>query len=97
MTLIIILIALFILSLLVNYFLLKSTKKKNGIIERQNEAIEKASQNMKHLVDYNDVVQNISKNHQEVYTKIKEAKTDEEVNDIIHNLITINNSHVHDD
>jgi len=97
MILTIILIALFTLSLLVNYFLFKSTKKKVGIIERQNEAIEKASQNMKHLVDYNDVIKNISKNHQEVYTKIKEAKTDEEVNDIIHNLITINNSHVHDD
>jgi len=97
MTLTIISIALFLLSLLANYFLLKTLKNKNGIIENKNKAIESASQNMKHLVDHQDILQNITENHQYVYKQIKEARTDEEVNSIIHDLIDINNKHVHDD
>jgi len=93
----IIFIVLFIISLLVIFLLIKNDQNKNGIIQRQNEAIEKASQNIKHLVDYQDIIQNIEKDHKEVYNQIKEASTDEEVNNIIRNLIDIINKHVHND
>jgi len=93
----IIFIVLFSISLLVIFLLIKNNEKKNNIIQRQNEVIEKASQNIKHLVDYQDIIQNIEKDHKEVYNQIKEASTDEEVNNIIRNLIDINNKHVHND
>lgn len=89
-------IFMLLISVVMNIFAFRKINKQQGIIYRQNEAIEKASQNMKHLVDYNDVIQNIEKDHKEVYNQIKEASTDEEVNNIIRNLIDINNKHVHD-
>lgn len=92
----IILIFIILISVVINVFTLKKINKQKGIINRQNEMIDRASQNIKHLIDYQDIIQNIKKNHSEVYNKIKEAKTDEEVNNIIHNLVNINNKHVHD-
>ena len=89
-------IFMLVISVLTNVFVIKKNRKQQGIIARQNEAIEHATQNMKHLVDYQDIIQNIEKDHKEVYNQIKEASTDEEVNNIIRNLIDINNKHVHD-
>ncbi len=83
-----------IISVFVNILMIKKISKQSGIIARQNESIEHATQNMKHLVDYQDIIQNIEKDHKEVYNQIKEASTDEEVNNIIRNLIDINNKHV---
>ena len=93
----IIFVVLFLIACLVNFLLFKNIKNKIGILERQNVAIEKASQNMKHLVNYSDIISNIEKDHKEIYIQIKEAKTDEEVNNIIRNVIDINNKHVHND
>jgi len=92
----IIFIVLLLVSLGINYLLIKANQKKDKIIEQKDFAIENASQNMKHLIDYQDIIDNIKKDHHEVYNQIKEAKTDEEVVDIIHNIIDINNKHVHD-
>lgn len=92
----IIFIVLLLVSLGVNYLLIKTNQKKDKIIEQKDFAIASASQNMKHLIDYQDIIDNIKKDHHEVYNQIKEAKTDEEVVDIIHNIIDINNKHVHD-
>lgn len=90
----IIFIVLLLLSLAVNYFLIKSNQKKNELIKQKDYAIDKASQNMKHLIDYQDIIENIKKDHQEVYKQIKEAKTDAEVNDIIRHIVDVNNKHV---
>lgn len=90
----IIFIVLFLISLGVNYLLFKSNQKKSEIIKQKDFAIDKASQNMKHLIDYQDIIENIKKDHQEVYNQIKEAKTDEQVNDIIRHIVDVNNKHV---
>ena len=92
-----ILFIILLISVFFNVIFVKSIQKKNHIIAQKNATIERASQNMKHLVDYQDIIQNIEKDHKEVYNQIKEASTDEEVNNIIRNLIDINNKHVQND
>lgn len=91
-----ILILIILISIGCNILFANTLKKKNQIIAQKDIAIENASQNMKHLVDYQDVITNIQKDHQEVYNQIKEAKTDEEVNNIIRHIVDVNNKHVHD-
>lgn len=91
-----ILFVILLISVILNIIFVKLNQKKNHIIAQKDAAIDKASQNMKILTDHQDIIQNIQKDHKEVYNKIKEASTDEEVIDILHNLIDINNKHVHD-
>lgn len=98
-TLIIILIMLAIIVIMggVIYALIRDRKaQKKEIQELKNEVIS-ASENVKQLTDFIRNSDKIRKEEKEIAEKIKEAKTDEEVHNIINDIIALNNNRVQND
>jgi len=70
--------------------------QKKEIKELKNE-INSAHENVKQLSEYIKNADKIRKEEKEYAEKIKEAKTDEEVHNIINDIIALNNSRVQND
>ena len=79
------------------YALIRDKKaQKKEIRELKNE-INSARENVKQLSDFIRNSDKIRKEEKQIAEKIKEAKTDEEVHNIINDIIALNNSRVQND
>ncbi|MEJ2248052.1 MAG: hypothetical protein P8Y70_00145 [Candidatus Lokiarchaeota archaeon] len=84
-------------SILMNILLIQQIRVKNEIINRKNTLIDKYKRNANLLVKYQDNIETIQEEHAEISNQIKEATTDEEVENIIATIIVNNNQHLHND
>ena len=93
-TVILVMLAIIVMCGAVIYALIKDhIKQKKEIQELKNEIIS-ARENVKQLSDFIRNSDKIRKEEKEIAEKIKEAKTDEEVHNIIDSIIALNNSRV---
>ena len=93
-TIILVMLAIIVIMGAVIYALIRDRKaQKKEIQELKNEIIS-ARENVKQLTDFIRNSDKIRKEEREIAEKIKEAKTDEEVHNIINDIITLNNSRV---
>lgn len=96
-TVILVMLAIIVMCGAVIYVLIKDRiKQKKEIQELKNE-INSARENVKQLSDFIRNSDKIRKEEKEIAEKIKEAKTDEEVHNIINDIIALNNSRVQND
>lgn len=96
-TIILVMVAIIAIMCGVIYALIRDGKKqKQEIKELQNEIIS-ARENVKQLTDFIRNSDKIRKEEKQIAEKIKEAKTDEEVHNIINDIIALNNSRVQND
>ena len=96
-TIILVMLAIIVICGAVIYTLIKDRiKQKKEIQELKNE-INSARENVKQLTDFIRNSDKIRKEEKEIAEKIKEAKTDEEVHNIINDIIALNNSRVQND
>ena len=93
-TIILILLALIVTMIAVIYILIKQNKSNKNEIKSLKTEINSAHENVKQLTDYIRNADKIRKEEKQITEKIKEAKTDEEVYNIINDIIAINNSRV---
>ncbi len=97
LTIILVLVAIIVIAGGVIYVLIKDkSRQKKEIQELKNEIIS-ARENVKQLTDFIRNSDKIRKEEKEIAEKIKEAKTDEEVHNIINDIIALNNSRVQND
>ena len=97
LTIILVMLAIIVMCGAVIYILIKDRiKQKKEIQELKNE-INSARENVKQLSDFIRNSDKIRKEEKEIAEKIKEAKTDEEVHNIINDIIVLNNSRVQND
>ena len=76
------------------YVVIKTYKSKNDEIKRLTGELEKQKQNMAYLVKHAEEIAKIESDEDKVQEEIRNAKTDEEVVDIINAIININNARV---
>lgn len=97
-TLTIILVMLAIIATMggVIYSLIKTNQAKKKEINELKTEINSAHENVRQLTDYIKNCDKIRKEEKEFADRIKEAKTDEEVHNIINDLIALNNARVQD-
>lgn len=93
-TLFLVLLAIIITMGGVIYALIRDRKAQLKEIQELKIAINSARENVKQLTEYIRNSDKIRKEEKEIAEKIKEAKTDEEVHEIINNIIALNNSRV---
>jgi biopolymer transport protein ExbB/TolQ len=94
LTIILVMLAIIVIMGGVIYALIRDRKaQKKEIQELKNEIIS-ARENVKQLTDFIRNSDKIRKEEKEIAEKIKEAKTDEEVHNIINDIIALNNSRV---
>lgn len=93
---IVILICILIIVFLgvVIYFLLKNKKELKKEISQLTSELYKSNQNAVRLAEYIEKVQKIESDEKTTNEKIKEAKTDEEIMDLIAGIVSNNNSRV---
>ena len=97
LTVILVMFAIIVMCGAVIYVLIKDRiKQKKEIQELKNE-INSARENVKQLSDFIRNSDKIRKEEKQIAEKIKEAKTDEEVHNIINDIIALNNSRVQND
>ena len=97
LTIILVMLAIIVIMGGVIYALIRDRKaQKKEIQELKNEVIS-ARENVKQLTDFIRNSDKIRKEEKEIAEKIKEAKTDEEVHNIINDIIALNNSRVQND
>ena len=93
-TIILVMVAIIVTMGGVIYALIKDRKsQKKEIQELKNEIIS-ARENVRQLSEYIKNSDKIRKEEKEIAEKIKEAKTDEEVHNIINDIIALNNARV---
>ena len=93
-TIILVMFAIIVIMGSVIYALIRDIKaQKKEIQELKNEVIS-ARENVKQLTDFIRNSDKIRKEEKQIAEKIKEAKTDEEVHNIINDIIALNNSRV---
>ena len=96
-TIILVMLAIIVIMGGIIYALIRDRKaQKKEIQELKNEIIS-AMENVKQLTDFIRNSDKIRKEEKEIAEKIKEAKTDEEVHNIINDIIALNNSRVQND
>ena len=94
LTIILVMLAIIVMCGAVIYVLIKDRiKQKKEIQELKNE-INSARENVKQLSDFIRNSDKIRKEEKQIAEKIKEAKTDEEVHNIINDIIALNNARV---
>lgn len=94
LTIILVLVAIIAIAGGVIYALIKDRiKQKKEMQELKNE-INSARENVKQLTDFIRNSDKIRKEEKQIAEKIKEAKTDEEVHNIINDIIALNNNRV---
>lgn len=97
LTIILVMLAIIVICGAVIYVLIKDRiKQKKEIQELKNE-INSARENVKQLTDFIRNSDKIRKEEKQIAEKIKEAKTDEEVHNIINDIIALNNNRVQND
>ena len=97
LTIILVMLAIIVIMGGAIYALIRDRKaQKKEIQELKNEVIS-ASENVKQLTDFIRNSDKIRKEEKEIAEKIKEAKTDEEVHNIINDIIALNNNRVQND
>ena len=97
LTIILVMVAIIVTMGGVIYALIKDRKaQKKEIQELKNEIIS-ARENVRQLSEYIKNSDKIRKEEKEIAEKIKEAKTDEEVHNIINDIIALNNNRVQND
>ena len=97
LTIILVLVAIIIMCGAVIYALIKMVQKNKKEIQSLNNELNSARENVKQLSDFIRNSDKIRKEEKEIAEKIKEAKTDEEVHNIINDIIALNNSRVQND
>ena len=78
------------------YALIRDRKAQKKEIQELKNEINSARENVNQLTDFIRNSDKIRKEEKQIAEKIKEAKTDEEVHNIINDLIALNNSRVQD-
>lgn len=97
LTIILVMVAIIVTMGAVIYVLIRDRKaQKKEIQELKNEIIS-ARENVRQLSEYIKNSDKIRKEEKEIAEKIKEAKTDEEVHNIINDIIALNNNRVQND
>jgi septal ring factor EnvC (AmiA/AmiB activator) len=86
--------ALFIMLAFVVYVAIKTQKKNQDEIKRLEAELVKQKQNMAYLIKHTEEIATIEKSEDQVQEEIRNAKSDEEVADIINAIININNARV---
>lgn len=84
--------ALFLMLAFTVYAAIKTLQKKNQKIKHLEGEVQKQKQNMGHLVKHAEEIAKIEKDQVKVQEEIRNAKSDEEVADIINAIININNA-----
>ena len=79
------------------YALIRDRKAQKKEIQELKNEINSARENVKQLSEYIKNSDKIRKEEKEIAEKIKEAKTDEEVHNIINDIIALNNARVQND
>jgi Tfp pilus assembly protein PilO len=76
------------------YALIRDKKAQKKEIQELKNELNSAHENVKQLTDYIRNSDKIRKEEKEIAEKIKEAKTDEEIHNIIADIIALNNNRV---
>lgn len=94
LTIILVMVAIIAIMGGVIYVLIKMLQKNKKEIQSLKNEINSAHENVKQLTDFIRNSDKIRKEEKQIAEKIKEAKTDEEVHEIINDIIALNNSRV---
>ena len=86
--------ALFLMLAFAVYAAIKTQKKNLDEIKRLEAELVKQKQNMAYLIKHTEEIAMIEKSEDQVQEEIRNAKSDEEVADIINAIININNARV---
>ena len=97
LTIILAMLAIIVICGAVIYSLIKMLQKNKKKIQALNNELNSARENVRQLSEYIKNSDKIRKEEKEIAEKIKEAKTDEEVHNIINSIIALNNSRVQND
>ena len=87
-------VALLVTLVGVVYVGIKTLKAKSDEVKRLTDELEKQRQNMAYLVKHAEEIAKIESDEDSVQEEIRNAKTDEEVVDIINAIINVNNARV---
>ena len=94
LTIILIMVAIIVMCGAVIYSLIKMLLKNKKEIQSLNNELNSARENVRQLSEYIKNSDKSRKEEKEIAEKFKEAKTDEEVHNIINDIIALNNSRV---
>ena len=97
LTIILVMIAIIVTMGGIIYALIRDKKAQKKEIQELKNEINSARENVRQLSEYIKKSDKIRKEEKEIAEKIKEAKTDEEVHNIINDIIALNNSRVQND
>lgn len=96
-TVILIFIAVIVIMGGVIYCLIRDSKKQKDEIKELKNIINSEKKNLEQLSEYITKLDNIRQDEKELADKIKEAKTDEELQKIINDIVALNNNRVQND
>lgn len=96
-TIILVMVAIIVTMGGIIYVLIRDRKAQKKEIQELKNEINSARENVKQLSDFIRNSDKIRKEEKQIAEKIKEAKTDEEVHEIIDDIIALNNSRVQND
>ena len=88
--------ALFLMLIFAVYVAIKTQRKNRDEIKCLEAELTKQKQNMAYLVKHTEEIAKIESEEDKVQEEIRNAKSDEEVADIISAIININNARVRD-
>lgn len=88
--------ALLVILIAVVYVAIKDRKRTQDEIKRLEGEVVKQKQNLAYLVQHSQEIAKIANDKDKVQEEIQNAKSDEEVADIINAIININNSKLRD-
>ena len=97
LTIILVMFAIIVMCGAVIYSLIKMLQKNKKKIQALNNELNSARENVRQLSEYIKNSDKIRKEEKQIAEKIKEAKTDEEVHEIINSIIALNNNRVQND
>ena len=97
LTIILVMVAIIVTMGAVIYVLIRDRKAQKKEIQELKNEINSARENVKQLSDFIRNSDKIRKEEKQIAEKIKEAKTDEEVHEIINSILALNNNRVQND
>lgn len=97
LTIILVMVAIIVTMGGIIYVLIRDRKAQKKEIQELKNEINSARENVKQLSDFIRNSDKIRKEEKQIAEKIKEAKTDEEVHEIINDIIALNNNRVQND
>ena len=89
-------LALFVMLGAAVYAIIKTIHDKNVVIKSLEAEVAKQKQNMAYLVKHTEEIAKIEQSEDQLQEEIRNAKSDEEVADIINAIININNAKLRD-